>query len=47
MVDRGQNHVSIHLLTIELEALAPSWAIFDALAHPIYVPAWEKWVVPD
>jgi hypothetical protein len=47
MVDLGQNHVHVLLLTIELETLAPSWAIFDALAHPIYVPTWEKWVVLD
>jgi hypothetical protein len=47
MVDPGQNHVSIILLTTKLEALAPSWAISDALAHPIYVIDWEKWVVQD
>jgi hypothetical protein len=45
LADTCQNHVFIPLLTIELETLVLSWAIFDTLAHLTYVHAWEKWVV--
>jgi hypothetical protein len=47
MVDLGQNLVFTPLLTIELETLAPSWAIFDVPAHLTFAPTWEKWVVLD
>ncbi len=47
LVDTCQNHVFIPLLTIELETLVPSWAIFDTPTHLTYVHAWEKWVVSD
>jgi hypothetical protein len=45
MVDLGQNPIFAPLLNVKLETLAPSWAIFDALAHLIFVHAWEKLVV--
>jgi hypothetical protein len=35
----------ILLVAIELEILAPSWAIFDDLAHLIFALAWERYVV--
>jgi hypothetical protein len=41
-VDPSQNHVSTHLLVVEVETLAPSWAIFNVLAHMIFVPTWER-----
>jgi len=44
-VDPGQNPISIPLLTIELETLAPFWAIFYALTHLTFAPALERWVV--
>jgi hypothetical protein len=47
LVDFGQNLVSTPLLTIELETLAPSWAIFDVPTHLTFAPTWEKWVVLD
>ncbi len=34
-------------LTTKFKTLAPSWAIFDALAHLIYAHAKEKLVVLD
>jgi hypothetical protein len=40
LVDPSQNFIFVPLLTTKLETLAPSWAIFDALAS-----TWEKWVV--
>jgi hypothetical protein len=46
-VDPSPNLVSIPLLVAELETLAPSWAIFDALANLIFVLAWERFVVLD
>jgi hypothetical protein len=46
-VDPSPNLVFVPLLVIELETLAPSWAIFDALAHLIFVLAWERFVVLD
>jgi hypothetical protein len=42
LVDPSQNFNFFPLLTIKLETLAPSWAIFDALAS-----IWEKWVVSN
>jgi hypothetical protein len=33
LVDPSQNLIFAPLLITELETLAPSWAIFDALAH--------------
>jgi hypothetical protein len=47
LVDPGQNLISILLLTTELETLAPSWAIFNTLAHLTSTLAWEKWVVSN
>jgi len=38
LVDPGQNPVSVPLLAIELEILAPSWAISNVLAHLISIP---------
>jgi hypothetical protein len=45
LVDHGQNLVSVLLLTIDIETLAPSWAISNIPTHLTSVPAWEKWVV--
>jgi hypothetical protein len=39
LMDHGQNLISTPLLTIELETLTPSWAIFDALAPLTFAPA--------
>jgi hypothetical protein len=36
-VDPSPNLVFALLLVVELEILAPSWAISDALAHLIFV----------
>jgi hypothetical protein len=47
LVDLGLGLVSIPLLVVELEILAPSWAIFNALAHLISALAWERFVVLD
>jgi hypothetical protein len=41
-VDLGPNLMSFPLLAIELETLAPSWAISDVPAHLISTHAWEK-----
>jgi hypothetical protein len=38
LVDLGPNFVSTPLLSIQLEILAPSWAILDAPTHLIFVP---------
>jgi hypothetical protein len=46
-VDFDQNLVSIPLLIVELETLAPSWAISNNLAHLTSTLAWEKWVILD
>jgi hypothetical protein len=46
-VDPNPNLVSIPFLVAELETLAPSWAISNALAHLIFVLAWEIFVVLD
>jgi hypothetical protein len=45
MVDLGPDLVSTPFLAIELEILALSWAIFDALTHLISAFAWERFVV--
>jgi len=42
LVDPSQNHVFAHLLVVEVETLAPSWAIYNFLAHLIFVPTWER-----
>jgi hypothetical protein len=47
MVDLSQSHVSPPLLTIDLETMAPSWAISYVLALPTSVLTWEKWVVSN
>jgi hypothetical protein len=47
LMDLSQNLISTRLLTIELETLAPSQAIFDAPTHLTSTLAWEKWVVLD
>ncbi len=46
-MDLNQNLILAPLLIVELETLAPSWAIFDALIHLTCAPACEKWVVLD
>jgi hypothetical protein len=46
-VDPSQNLIYVPLLTIELETLAPSWAISNAPTHLISIPAWERYVVLD
>jgi hypothetical protein len=43
----SQNFIFVLLLIVELETLAPSWGIFDVLAHLTFAPTWEKWVVSD
>jgi hypothetical protein len=45
LVDPGPSLVFAPLLTIELEILVPSWAIYDVLAHLIFVPTWKRFVV--
>jgi len=47
LVDPNQNHILVPLLIVELETLAPSWAIFNTLAHLTSTPTWEKWVVSN
>jgi len=47
MVDLGLGFISIPLLAIKFEIMAPSWAIFDALPHLISTFAWERSVVLD
>jgi hypothetical protein len=44
-VDLGQTHVYVLLLVVELENLAFLWAIFNALAHLISTPTWERLVI--
>ncbi len=46
-MDLDQKLVFVPLLTIELETLAPFWAISDTLAHLTSIPPWEKWVVSN
>ncbi len=41
-VDPSQNHVFVPLLVVEVETLAPSWAISNVLAHLIFAPTWGK-----
>ncbi len=38
-MDLGQNLVYASLLIVFLESMAPSWAIFDALADQIFTLA--------
>jgi hypothetical protein len=47
LVDPSQNPVSFPLLAIEFGTLAPSWGIFNVLAHLIFVPTWRTLVVLD
>jgi hypothetical protein len=47
LVDLGQNLVSTPLLVAKLETPTPFWAIFNALAHLITTPTWERLVVLD
>ncbi len=47
LVDPSQNLVSTLVLIVELETLAPSWAISNAPTHMISALAWEKWVVSN
>jgi hypothetical protein len=42
LVDPSQNHVFVLLRTIELETLAPSWAISIAPIHSNSAPSWKK-----
>ncbi len=44
LVDLGQTHV-YNLLVVDLETLALFWAIFNAPAHLISTPIWERLVV--
>jgi len=39
LIDSDQNPISIPLLIVTLETLAPSWAISDAPTHLTYVLA--------
>jgi hypothetical protein len=45
LVDFSQNPISTSLLSIVIETMAFSWAIFDTLANQTFAPAWEKLVV--
>jgi hypothetical protein len=47
LVDFNQNLVYAPMLTVQLETLTPSWAIFDGPTHLTFAPTWEKWVVSD
>ncbi len=47
LVVPGQNPIYAFMVTIELETLAPSWAIFNVLVHRTFAPAWEKLVILD
>jgi hypothetical protein len=38
LMDSDQNPISTPLLTVKLETLAPSWAIFDAPTHSTSIP---------
>jgi hypothetical protein len=46
-MDPGQNPISVFLLAIEFETLAPFWAISDAPTHMISIPTWRTLVVFD
>jgi hypothetical protein len=45
LIDLNQSLISTPLLTIELETLALSWAIYYIHAHLTFAPTWEKLVV--
>jgi hypothetical protein len=45
MVDLGPSLISAHLLLVELEILAPSWAIHGAPTHRISTHVEERNVV--
>jgi hypothetical protein len=47
LVNFSQNLVFVPLLTIVLETMAPSWAIFDVHTNQTSIPTWEKLVVLD
>jgi hypothetical protein len=47
LVDLGLGLVFVSLLPVELEILAPSWAIFSDPAHLISILAWEIFMVLD
>jgi hypothetical protein len=47
MVNFNKNLVSTPLVTIVLESMALSWAIFDVPVDQTYAPTWEKLVVLD
>ncbi len=47
LVDPCPGPISTPLLPIELEILALSWAISNALAHLISIPPWERFLVLD
>jgi hypothetical protein len=46
-MDIGPSLVSALLLPTELEILVLSWAISSVLAHLIFVPTWERYVILD
>jgi len=45
LVDPGPDLVFAPLLVIKLKILAPFWATSTSLAHLIFAPAWERYVV--
>jgi len=47
LIDCDQNLVSILLLIVELETLAPFWAISNTPTHQSSTLAWEKLVILD
>jgi len=47
IVDPGQNHNYIPLLTVVLEIVAPSWAIFHIFVNQTSVSTWEKLIILD
>ncbi len=47
LVDLGLGFIFAPLLPIELEILAPSYAIFNAPTHMISTPTWEGFVDLD
>jgi hypothetical protein len=47
LVDLNLGPISTPLLVVEIEILAPSWAIFGAPTHLISTPTWERCLVFD
>jgi hypothetical protein len=45
LVDFGLDFVFDPQLVVELQILAPFWAIFDAPTHLIFDPTWERSMV--